>query len=137
MKETDHTLNQLVDDALREMPLLSTPRGIYPEIMKRITSSTETPAWRFSWIDFSLSAVLALITGFFLDLIQGITRSPYWYAKARVELLLLWQDLKLFFLQNYTGVLAGALSLLTVLSLLVILGEVYRRQVASTRRIPV
>jgi len=136
MNKKDHTLDQLVDDALREMPLLAVPGELYPKIMRKIQGSDAPPVWQFSWIDFSLSAVLALIMGFFLDLILGIAGSPYWYASVRVELLLLWRDLKLFFLQNQSQVLAWALSTATVVSVLLILVEVYRRQMAGTRRAP-
>jgi hypothetical protein len=47
----------------------------------------------------------------------------------RVETLLFWQDLKMFFLQNQNVLLASVISIITVISLLIILTGIYRRQI--------
>jgi hypothetical protein len=66
--------------------------------------------------------------GIFLELIQDFSRSPYWSAWMRVETLLFWQDMKMFFLQNQTELLTGLISITTVVILFFILAGVYRRQ---------
>ena len=130
MNDQEQKIDQLVEDALRTFPLESVPDRVLNGILAQIERPISQPTFLFSWIDFSLSAVLAVIIGFFLDLIQQVTRSSYWSARLRVEILLIWQEIRLFLMQNQSEVLAAAISILTLFTLLFILVGVYRRQTA-------
>lgn len=132
MNNQEQKIELLVKEALRTFPLEPVPDRVFEGIMAQIERPISQPAYRFSWIDFSLSAVLAMIIGLFLNLVQQVTRSSYWSARLRVEILLTWQDIRLFLMQNQSEVLATAISVFTVFALLFILAGVYRRQAAYT-----
>ncbi len=137
MIKKEDFLERLVDQAVREYPLDPVPPGLYEQVMDRVERGMLRPGLKFSWVDLSLSALLAGFIGIFLELIQGFYRSPYWSAWMRVELLLFWQDMKMFFLQNQNVLLAGLISMITFVSLLFILTGVYRRQILYERQLPV
>lgn len=128
MIKNDEFVDGLVDQAIREYPLDPVPSRLYEKVMVRIERGIFRPGLQFSWVDFSLSALLAGFIGIFLELIRTFYRSPYWSAWMRVETLLFWQDIKMFFLQNQNVLLAGFISMITFVSLLFILTGVYRRQ---------
>ncbi len=130
MNDQEQKIDQLVKEALQTFPLEPVPPRVLKGILAQIERPVSQPAFLFSWIDFSLSAVLAVIVGFFLDLVQQVARSSYWSARLRVEIILNWQEIRLFFMQNQSEVLAVAISILTVFTLLFILAGVYRRQTA-------
>lgn len=132
MNNQEQKIELLVKEALRTFPLEPVPDRVLKGILAQIEFPISQPLYRFSWIDFSLSAVLAMIIGFFLNLVQQVTRSSYWSARLRVEILLTWQDIRLFLMQNQSEVLAAAISVFTVFALFFILAGVYRRQVAYT-----
>ena len=117
MKDRERTIDQLIDKALLDFPQEPVPERLFERIMNQIESPVLKPGLRFSWIDFSFSF-----------LIQNVTRSPYWSARIRVEILLAWQELKIFFLHNQSDLLAGTISILTLFALLFVLAGVYRRQ---------
>ncbi len=129
MIKKEEFLDGLVDQAVREYPLDPVPPGLYERVMVRVERQLLRPGLKFSWVDFSLSALLAGFVGIFLELIQDFYRSPYWSAWMRIETLLFWQDLKMFFLQNQNILLASVISMITVVSLLIILTGIYRRQI--------
>jgi len=128
MIKKEDFLDRLVDQAVREYPLDPVPPGFYEKIMVRVDRGMLRPGLKFSWVDLSLSALLAGFIGIFLELIQSFYRSPYWSAWMRVETLLFWQDIKMLYLQNQNILLAGLISIITLVSLLFILTGVYRRQ---------
>ena len=130
MNDQDQKIDQLVEDALRTFPLEPVPDRVLKGILAQIERPILQPTFLFSWIDFSLSAVLAVIIGSLLALIQQVPQSSYWSARLRVEILLTWQELRLFLMQNQSEILAAAISILTVFTLLFILVGVYRRQTA-------
>lgn len=130
MNDQEQKIDQLVKEALRTFPLEPVPDRVLKGILAQIEHPISQPAFLFSWIDFSLSAVLAVIVGFFMDLIQQVIRSSYWSARLRVEILLTWQEIRLFLMQNQSEVLAVVISILTLFALLFILAGVYRRQTA-------
>ncbi|MGB2965110.1 MAG: hypothetical protein WBB69_14110 [Anaerolineales bacterium] len=133
MNDQERAIDQLVDKALRDFPQEPVPERLFIGIMNQIESPILKPGLRFSWIDFFFSFLLAVIIGFFLDLIQNVTRSPYWSARIRVEILLAWQELKIFFMHNQTDLLAGTISILTLFALLFVLAGIYRRQTVLAR----
>jgi hypothetical protein len=128
MIKKEEFLDRLVDQAVRDYPLDPVPPGLYGNVMARVERQILRPELKFSWVDLSLSALLAGFIGIFLELIQDFSRSPYWSAWMRVETLLFWQSIKMFFLQNQNILLAGLISIITVVSLLFILTGIYRRQ---------
>ena len=128
MIKKEEFLDSLVDQAVRDYPIDPVPPGLYGNVMARVERGILRPGLKFSWVDLSLSALLAGFIGIFLELIQDFSRSPYWSAWMRVETLLFWQSMKMFFLQNQNILLAGLISIITVVSLLFILTGVYRRQ---------
>ncbi len=128
MIKKEEFLDRLVDQAVRDYPLDPVPPGLYENVMARVERGILRPGLKFSWVDLSLSALLAGFIGIFLELIQDFYRSPYWSAWMRVETLLFWQSIRMFFLQNQNILLAGLISIITVVSLLFILTGVYRRQ---------
>jgi hypothetical protein len=128
MIKKEEFLDRLVDQAVRDYPLDPVPPGLYGNVMARVERQILRPGLKFSWVDLSLSALLAGFIGIFLELIQDFSRSPYWSAWMRVETLLFWQSIKMFFLQNQNILLAGLISIITVVSLLFILTGIYRRQ---------
>ena len=134
MIKKEEFLDRLVDQAVRDYPLDPVPPGLYENVMARVERGILRPGLKFSWVDLSLSALLAGFIGIFLELIQDFSRSPYWSAWMRVETLLFWQNMKMFFLQNQNILLAGFISLITVVSLLFILTGVYRRQMIFRER---
>lgn len=129
MIKNDEFVDGLVDQAIREYPLDPVSPGLYEKVMVRVERGILRPGLQFSWVDFSLSALLAGFIGIFLELIRTFYWSPYWSAWMRVETLLFWQDLKMFFLQNQNILLASVISIITVISLLIILTGIYRRQI--------
>ena len=137
MIKKEEFLDRLVDQAIREYPLDPVPPGLFEKVMVQVERQILRPGLKFSWVDLSLSALLAGFIGIFLELIQSFSRSPYWSAWMRVELLLFWQDMKMFFLQNQTELLAGLISITTVVILFFILAGVYRRQILYEKRLPV
>ncbi len=130
MNDQEQKIDQLVKKALRTFPLEPVPDRVLKGILAQIERPISQPAFLFSWIDFSLSAVLAVIIGLLLNMIQQVIRSSYWSARLRVEIILTWQEIRLFLMQNQSEVLAAAISILTVFTLLFILAGVYRRQTA-------
>ncbi|MCD4803218.1 MAG: hypothetical protein K8R16_09805 [Anaerolineales bacterium] len=130
MNDQEQKIDQLVKEALRTFPLEPVPDRVLKGILAQIERPISQPAFLFSWIDFSLSAVLAVIIGLLLNMIQQVIRSSYWSARLRVEILLMWQEMRLFLMQNQTEVLAAAISILTLFTLLSILAGIYRRQAA-------
>ena len=134
MIKKEEFLDRLVDQAVKDYPLDPVPPGLYGNVMARVERGILRPELKFSWVDFSLSALLAGFIGIFLELIQDFSRSPYWSAWMRVETLLFWQSMKMFFLQNQNILLAGLISIITVVSLLFILTGVYRRQMIFRER---
>ncbi|MFV1949318.1 MAG: hypothetical protein ACC633_05210 [Anaerolineales bacterium] len=128
MIKKEEFLDRLVDQAVKEYPLDPVPPGLYEKVVIRVERQILKPGLKFSWVDFSLSALLAGFIGIFLELIQSFYRSPYWSAWMRVEILLFWREIKMFFLHNQNILLVGLISIITVVSLLSILTGVYRRQ---------
>lgn len=137
MIDKNKYLDRLVDQAVREYELDPVPPGFHAGVMARVEKRTVKPVFRFSWVDFSLSALMAAFIGVFLELIQIFTRSPYWSAWIQVEFQLLGRDLRMFFLHNANILLVSFISLITVASLLSLLTGVYRRWVLDVDRIPV
>lgn len=137
MIKKEEFLDRLVDQAVRDYPLDPVPPGLYENVMARVERGILRPGLKFSWVDLSLSALLAGFIGIFLELIQDFSRSPYWSAWMRVETLLFWQSMKMFFLQNQNILLAGLISITTVVILFFILAGVYRRQILYEKRLPV
>ena len=137
MNKKEEYLDGLVDKAIKEYPLDPTPSDLFEKIMVRVEHRMVQPALRFSWVDFSLSALLAGFAGIFLELIQIFTRSPYWSAWVRVELQLIWRGLRIFLLQNQSMLLVSAISIATFISLLFVLKGIYRRQILFDERLPI
>ena len=132
----DKRLDQLIDQALKDFPLESPPEDLSSSIQERIGQSLPRTDFKISWSDFAFSGLLALIAGFVLDFLQGVARSPYWTARVRVAIILLWQDIKYFALHNYQPLLAAVVSTVMVCSVLLVLASVYWRYTASSERIP-
>ncbi len=130
MNDQEQKIDQLVKEALRTFPLEPVPGRVLKGILAQIERPISQPAFLFSWIDFSLSAVLAVIIGLLLNMIQQVIRSSYWSARLRVEILLMWQEMRLFLMQNQSEILAAAITILTLFTLFFILAGVYRRQAA-------
>ena len=128
MNKMDQNADRLVDKALRDYPLEPVSGDLYSKVMEGINQPQTRKGWYISWMDLVFSGVLALNIGFFLDLIQKISRSPYWSARIKVEITLIWQSIKIAFLQHHTEILTGLISGLTLVILGIILGSVYRRQ---------
>ena len=135
MIKKEEYLDRLVDKAIKEYPLDPVPADLFEKIMVRVENQMVRPVLKFSWVDFSLSALLAGFIGIFLELIQILTRSPYWSAWARVEMQLILRDARIFFLQNQSIILVSAISLGTFISLLFVLKGIYRRQILFDERL--
>ena len=134
--DQDKQLDSLLDQALREFPLEPVPDRLKTRILGQIEKPLAKPRFQISWIDLGLSGALALIIGFALDFIQGVSHSPYWAARIRVELLLIWQNWKYFSLHNQSLILAVLLSAGVVFALLGVLASVYWRYAAYGKRLP-
>ena len=135
IKNKEH-LDCLVDQAVREYPLDPILLGLHERVMIRVERQLIKPGLKFSWVDFSLSALLAGFIGIFLELIQIFTRSPSWSAWMQVELQLMERDFKMLFLHNQNILLVSFISIITVVSLLSLLTGVSRRLVIYEDRIP-
>lgn len=135
--DRENHFERLIDQALREFPLEPPPEGLKAKIMGQIENPLAAGRFKISWIDFSLSAAMALVIGFVLDFFQDVFRSPYWSARFRVEFILFWQDLKYFLMHNQTPLMAALLSAGVVFSLLAILASVYWRYAVQPDRLPV
>ncbi len=75
MIKKEDFLDRLVDQAVREYPLDPVPPGLYEQVMVRVERGMLRPGLKFSWVDLSLSALLAGFIGIFLELIQSFSIS--------------------------------------------------------------
>ena len=129
MNKKEEHLDKLLDQAIMEFPLDPVPAELFEKVMARVERQIFSPGVKFSWVDLSLSALLAGFMGIFLHLVQGFSRSPYWSARIKVEFMLTWLDFKMFFLHNQNIILVSLISFVTLICLLSLLTGVYRRQV--------
>ncbi|RLD01075.1 MAG: hypothetical protein DRJ13_17770 [Bacteroidetes bacterium] len=134
--DRDKQLDLLIDQTLRKYPLEPAPELLKAKIMQGIEKPLPPTRFKISWFDFALSGTLALIIGFALDFIRGVAHSPYWTARFRVELILIWQDIQYFLMQNQSSVMTALLSAAMVFTLLVGLASVYWRYAAYSDRLP-
>ncbi len=130
--DQEKEIDRLIDQALREFPLEPVPERLKAKIMGQLDKPLPASRFRISWLDLVFSGALALISGFALDFIQGIARSPYWSTRFRVELILFWQDVRFFLIHNQSPIMAALLSTGVVLSVVAVLISVYWRYTAKT-----
>ena len=81
--------NTIIEDALKNYPLVPMPRSITANVMARIQKDVR-PAL-VTWKDFGLSLVIALCFGALLFTVQNLP--PIMMAKLRIQGILLYQDL--------------------------------------------
>lgn len=127
MKDQANQLDRMIDRALRETPLDPAPASLLPAILSQIEKPAPAAHYRFSWMDLAFSSILSLIAGYSLNFLAGAFRSPYWSIRLQIGFVLFWQRLRLAFLQHQGDILAGLISGLTVLTLVMILVGIYRR----------
>ena len=134
--EKNKHLNLLIDQALREFPLEPVPDRLTAKIMGQIEKPLMPTRFKISWFDVVLSGALALVIGFVLDFIQGLTHSPYWSTRLQISFVLFWRDFRYFLVHNQSPVIAVVLSSAVVLTLLAILASVYWRYTVYSDRLP-
>lgn len=82
----------MLEDALKNFPLVPMPRSITPNVMARIQKDTRPTL--ITWNDFALSLVIALCVGALVFTVQSLP--PILLAKLHIEGILLYQ----YFLVN-------------------------------------
>jgi hypothetical protein len=80
----------LIEDALKSEPLASMPRSVTMDVMSRIQATEAKRPAVLTWIDFTLSAVIAGCLGAFWFAVQNLP--PILLAKLRIQGILLYQD---------------------------------------------
>lgn len=133
----DDRIELLIDQALREFPLEPVPGQLKASIMEQVEEPLSDLRYRISWTDFSFSAVLAVIFGFTLDILQSLVHSPYWNSRLRIAVILIWQETKYFLLHNQSSLLAALLSGGVLICLLAVLSSIYWRYTTFTNKQPI
>ncbi len=82
----------MLEDALKNFPLVPMPHSITPNVMARIQKDTRPTL--ITWNDFALSFVIALCVGALIFTVQSLP--PILLAKLHIEGILLYQ----YFLVN-------------------------------------
>ncbi len=80
--------NEMIEDALKNIPLAPMPRSITADVMARIQKDARPVL--VTWNDFVLSLVIALCIGALFFTVQSLP--PILLAKIRIQGILLYQD---------------------------------------------
>ena len=84
MKYREREINQVIEEAIQTFPLATTPEGLLAKVMAAVEKPAKANPFPVSWMDVSFSALLAIITGIVLELLQQILRTPYGIARLKM-----------------------------------------------------
>ncbi|HET6597939.1 MAG TPA: hypothetical protein VFG81_20105 [Anaerolineales bacterium] len=88
---TPEQLDLAIEDALRTYPVMSIPRDLSVDVLARIQTVRAQRPFRLTWMDLTLSVVLALCMGAVWFSIQNLP--PLVVAQFRKESILLYQQI--------------------------------------------
>ena len=88
---TPEKQNSVIEDALRTYPVVSMPRDITVDVLSRIQSVPAPRLFRLTWMDLTLSVVLAMCIGAVWFSLQNLP--PLVIAQMRKESILLYQQI--------------------------------------------
>lgn len=127
MKYREREINQVIEEAIQTFPLATTPEGLLAKVMAAVEKPAKANPFPVSWMDVSFSALLAIITGIVLELLQQILRTPYGIARLKMQTLFMSQSLRQFLLHNRAEVIAVLVGMGAMITLTALVTWIYRR----------